>query len=163
MNDPQQNQEPRPLTGGQGGQQQDQASGEPGENRELFRLHAAWYANLPPPADELVIQEKSVHLIHRDLFERKVESMPVKDIAHVHFSSIPLFAALEIVGNDSSHTLKITGVPRQQAMQAKGILEGLILAKSGEVKVPQGLQPKDKREQLVQQASVPFDTPPQGQ
>ncbi|MFI5275624.1 MAG: hypothetical protein ACHQT5_02255 [Candidatus Saccharimonadales bacterium] len=127
------------------------------QNRELYRIHAIWFANLPPPGDELVIQEKTVHLIHKDLIEKNVKSLPVKDITHVAYHAIPGFATIEISASDSTQSLKIRGVPTEQALKAKRILEGLLLEKAGEVKVSEQLPPESRREELAKQAAAPLE------
>ena len=133
----------------------------PDQNRELYRVHAIWFANLPPPGDELVIQEKTVHLIHKDLFlAKRVKSLAVKDITHVTYAEIPMLATLDITAADPADSLKIRGVPTEQALKAKHVLEGLLLEKAGEVTVPEELQADVRREQLAKQAATPLEAPP---
>lgn len=130
------------------------------QNRELYRVHAVWFANLPPPGDELVIQEKTIHLVHKDLILKHVRSLPVKDMTHVGYHEIPGFATIEVVASNPEQSLKIRGVPTEPALKAKRILEGLLLEKNGEVKVPDQLEPERKREVLAKQAATPLEAPP---
>lgn len=132
----------------------------PDQNRELYRVHAVWFANLPPPGDELVIQEKTIHLVHKDLVLKHVKSLSVRDMMHVGYHEIPGFATIEVVASNPEHSLKIRGVPTEQALQAKRILEGLLLEKSGEVQVSHQLDPESRREELAKQAATPLEAPP---
>lgn len=148
-----QQQDNRPRQQQEGGQQ-------PEQNPELFRVRGSWLLNWPPPPDELVIQEKVVSLVHNEFGAAHVETMPVADIGHVTYMSIPLSASLKIIGKNPSHVLQISGIPTDLAMQAKELLDGLILEKSGELDVPEGLHPDSHRELLQKEGQTPFPEVP---
>lgn len=139
-------------------QMQGQAASPP-HNTELYRVRAVWFIDLPPPPDELVIQEKTVALVHNELFWSNVETIPVKDISQVSYSRIPFLATLVITGN-GGQTLTIRGVPQQQAMKAKNIIEGLQLEKSGEVQAAPASEPEERRNQLAQEGKTRLSAPP---
>lgn len=128
-------------------------------NTELYRIRAVWFIDLPPPPDELVIQEKTVALVHNEFFWSNVETIPVKDISQINYSHIPFLATLVITGN-GGQTLKISGVPQQQAMKAKNIIEGLQLEKAGEVQAAPASQPDKRRAQLAREGKTRLSAPP---
>lgn len=116
-------------------------------NRELYRVKASRLADLFP--DELVIQEKTISVIRRELLVSYVETIPVRDIGRVVYVDTPVFAGVEVLGKNTAHDLKIRGLDKSQALKAKEIIEGLLLEDSGVVDVPDWIQPAQKRELLA--------------
>lgn len=103
-------------------------------NRILFRAKAVWIVDIFP--DELVIQEKTVSIIRNEFLVSYVETMPVKDIGRVVYIDTPFFAGIEILGKNTAHELYIKGIKKQQARQAKSILESLLLASASAEDMP---------------------------
>lgn len=103
-------------------------------NRELLRLKAHWITDLFP--DVLVVHEKTVSIIRNQLFTSFVETIPLRDIGRVVYINTPFFAGIQIIGKNTAHELHIGGLNKNQAIQAKQLLEGLILENSGLIEIP---------------------------
>lgn len=124
-------------------------------NRELFRVKAHWIVDIFP--DELVIQEKTISVVRNEFFflVSYVETLPVKDIGRVVYVNTPIFGGLRIIGKNTAHELKIKGLNKKRAIEAKDIIEGLLLEESGVVDVPHWVQTEHKREMLAKAGRNP--------
>lgn len=118
-----------------------------GNNREMLRLRASRFADLIP--DELVIREKTVSVVRREFLMSHTETLPVKDIGRVIYINAPLFDGLEIMGKNPAHDLRICGLRKADALEAKEVLEGLLLEERGVVDVPDWLHTDTRREMLA--------------
>lgn len=116
-------------------------------NRELFRVKAHWIADIFP--DELVIQEKTISVIRNEFLVSYVETIPVKDIGRVVYVNTPIFGGLRVIGKNTAHELNIKGLNKKAALEAKDIIEGLLLEDSGVVDIPHWIQTERKREMLA--------------
>ncbi len=116
-------------------------------NRELFRAKAHWITDIFP--DELVIQEKTISVVHNDFLFSYVETMPVKDIGRIVYVNTPIFGGLRIIGKNTAHELNIKGLNKKVAVEAKEIIEGLLLEDSGVVDVPHWIQTEIRRDMLA--------------
>ena len=118
-------------------------------NRELFRTKAHWLVDWFP--DELVIQEKTISVVRNEFFflVSYVETMPVKDIGRVVYVKTPIFGGLRIIGKNTQHELHIKGLRHGQAIQAKEIIEGLLLEDAGVVEVPHWVETDERRHMLA--------------
>ena len=116
-------------------------------NRELFRVKAHWITDIFP--DELVIQEKTISVVHNDFLFSYVETMPVKDIGRIVYVNTPIFGGLRIIGKNTAHELNIKGLNKKAAVEAQEIIEGLLLEDSGVVDVPHWIQTEKRRDMLA--------------
>ena len=116
-------------------------------NRELFRVKAHWITDIFP--DELVIQEKTISVVHNDFLFSYVETMPVKDIGRIVYVNTLFFGGLRIIGKNTAHELNIKGLNKKVAVEAKEIIEGLLLEDSGVVDVPHWIQTEKRRDMLA--------------
>lgn len=116
-------------------------------NRELFRVKAHWIADIFP--DELVIQEKTISVIRNEFLVSYVETIPIKDIGRVVYVNTPIFGGLRIIGKNTAHELNIRGLNKKMAVEAKDIIEGLLLEDSGVVDIPHWIQTEKRREMLA--------------
>jgi hypothetical protein len=116
-------------------------------NRELFRVKAHWLVDLFP--DELVVQEKTISVIHNELFVSFVETMPVRDIGRVVYVDAPIFAALRVIGKNTQHELHIKGLNKTRAIRAKEVIEGLLLEDLGAIEVPHWIEADKRRDMLA--------------
>ena len=116
-------------------------------NRELFRVKAHWITDIFP--DELVIQEKTISGVHNDFLFSYVETMPVKDIGRIVYVNTLFFGGLRIIGKNTAHELNIKGLNKKAAVEAKEIIEGLLLEDSGVVDVPHWIQTEKRRDMLA--------------
>ena len=116
-------------------------------NRELFRAKAHWIADIFP--DELVIQEKTISVIRNEFLVSYVETMPVKDIGRVVYVSTLVFAGLRIIGKNTAHELNIKGLNKKAAVEAKEVIEGLLLEDAGVVDIPYWIQTEKRRDMLA--------------
>ena len=116
-------------------------------NRELFRVKAHWITDIFP--DELVIQEKTISVVHNDFLFSYVETMPVKDIGRIVYVNTLFFGGLRIIGKNTAHELNIKGLNKKVAVEAKEIIEGLLLEDSGVVDVPHWTQTEKRRDMLA--------------
>lgn len=116
-------------------------------NRELLRVKAHWIADIFP--DELVIQEKTISVIHNEFLVSYVETMPVKDIGRVVYVNTPIFGGLRIIGKNTAHELNIKGLNKKAAVEAKEVIEGLLLEDAGVVDIPHWIQTEKRRDMLA--------------
>lgn len=116
-------------------------------NRKLFRIKAHWIADIFP--DELVIQEKTISVVRNEFLVSYVETMPVKDIGRVVYVNTPIFGGLRIIGKNTAHELNIKGLNKKAALEAKDIIEGLLLEDSGVVDIPHWIQTEKRRDMLA--------------
>lgn len=116
-------------------------------NRELFRAKAHWIADIFP--DELVIQERTISVVRNEFLVSYVETMPVKDIGRVVYVNTPIFGGLRIIGKNTAHELNIKGLNKKLAVEAKEIIEGLLLEDSGVVDIPHWVQTEKRRDMLA--------------
>ena len=129
-------------------------------NRELFRVKAHWLVDLFP--DELVIQEKTISMIRNDLLVSFVETMPVKDIGRVVYIDAPIFGALRVIGKNTQHELHIHRLNKKRAINAKEIIEGLLLEDSDMVDVPYWIETDKRRVMLADAGRAPQNTAVRG-
>lgn len=115
-------------------------------NRELFRIKASPLVD--PFQDELVIQEKTISIIHRHVFVSSTETITVKDIGRVVYVNGIIFGRIEVLGKNTAHDLKIKGLNRVRALKAKKIIEGLVLEDQSVIEMPDWIQTEAHRELL---------------
>ena len=116
-------------------------------NRELYKVKAHWIADIFP--DELVIQEKTISVVRNEFLVSYVETMPVKDIGRVVYVNAPIFGSLRIIGKNTAHELNIKGLNKKAAVEAKEIIEGLLLEDAGVVDIPHWIQTEKRRDMLA--------------
>jgi hypothetical protein len=116
-------------------------------NRELLRVKAHWIADIFP--DELVIQEKTISVVRNEFLVSYVETMPVKDIGRVVYVNTPTFGGLRIIGKNTAHELNIKGLNKKAAVEAKEVIEGLLLEDAGVVDIPHWIQTEKRRDMLA--------------
>ena len=116
-------------------------------NRELFRVKAHWITDIFP--DELVIQEKTISVVHNDFLFSYVETMPVKDIGRIVYVNTLFFGGLRIIGKNTAHELNIKGLNKKAAVEAKEVIEGLLLEDAGVVDIPHWIQTEKRRDMLA--------------
>ncbi len=116
-------------------------------NRELLRVRAHWIADIFP--DELVIQEKTISVVRNEFLVSFVETMPVRDIGRVVYINSPIFGGLRIIGKNTAHELNVKGLNKKTAVEAKEIIEGLLLDDSGAVDIPHWVETEKRRDMLA--------------
>jgi hypothetical protein len=116
-------------------------------NRELFRVRASWLVDLFP--DELVIQEKTVSIIHNELLVSYIQTIPVKDIGRIVYVDGPFFARIEVLGKNPAHDLYIKGLPKRRAIIAQDILNGLLLKQIDELEASDWVHMDTRRDTLT--------------
>lgn len=134
----------------------DRLKGQPASrqhNRELLRIQASRLADLVP--DRLIVQEKTVSVVRRDIFVSFVETLPVRDIGRVVLVNTPIFCGLQVIGKNPAHTLTIKGLRRDEAVQAKQLVEGLLLEEEGAIDVSEWLTIGERREALEEAGKSP--------
>lgn len=125
-------------------------------NRELFRVRASLLVGIF--RDEMVIQEKTVSIIHNGFLSSYVETLPIRDIGRVIEFNTALLCGLRILGKNPSHDIRMSGLSRQDVLQSKLLLEGLLLEDREEIEVPRNLPPEIRSEVLADAAQVPDAT-----
>ena len=112
-----------------------------GYNRELLKLKAHWITDIFP--DELVVQEKTISIIRNQFLVSFIETMPVRDIGRVVYIDTPFFAGIQIIGKNTAHQLQIKGLNKRLAMDARELIEGLLLEEAGTIDMPDWIGSKD--------------------
>lgn len=84
--------------------------------------------------DRITIDRNKVTVIrHIFFFESMVQSVLIKDIMTVVVEQSLLFASLQIVDRmPTRHTLTVVKLPKEEARQARWIIEGLIVSSQQE-------------------------------
>lgn len=102
-------------------------------DRELFRLSTIFPFDLFP--DEVVIDVDKVSVITGVFFfSKRIHSVFIQDITDVFVDSTLIFATLEIVDSGFvENSIKIKPISRTEAMRARKIIQGLIVAKKQEI------------------------------
>lgn len=97
-------------------------------NKILFRTSAVFPFDLFP--DEVVVDPYQVNIIHRSFFgNERIHGAAIKDIEDVFVDTGPLFAALRIVDKGYvENVITIKYLPRKDAIKARRIIQGLVLA-----------------------------------
>ncbi len=111
-----------------------------GYNRELLKLKAHWITDIFP--DELIVQEKTISIVRNQFLASFIETMPVRDIGRVVYINTPFFAGLQIIGKNTAHELHIKGLNKRQAMNARELIEGLLLEETGAIDIPGWMESK---------------------
>lgn len=96
-------------------------------DKELFRVKSFWLLDLFP--NELIIKEKSIHVIAREFLRSQVETMLIQDISIVTITQGILFSSLTISYRIPHDDFFINNIPKDVAVKAKAVLDSLILAK----------------------------------
>lgn len=102
-------------------------------NRELLRVKAHWVTDLFP--DELVVQEKTISMIRNQFLTSYVETIPIRDIGRVVYIDTPFFAGIQVLGKNTAHELHVGGLNKAKAMNAKQLIEALLLESAGEIEI----------------------------
>lgn len=119
------------------------SSSKPGEDQEkleklinqservLLRAFSIFPFDFFP--DELVIDASKIDIIYRDLLGfYTTHTVPIEDVVDVSVEAIPFFATLKITDKRymESQEFQIRFLKLEEAIQAKRIIQGLIVAKS---------------------------------
>jgi hypothetical protein len=96
-----------------------------GDNRILFHGRASLLTGLFP--DELIVQEKSITIVHNCFLTSKDDTINLKDVGRVVAENTAFFTALRIIGKIPQHELFIKGIWSKQAAVGKEIIESLLL------------------------------------
>jgi hypothetical protein len=123
-------------------------------NRELYRLRSSILVDLFP--DELVVQEKTISVIKRELLVSSTQTITIKDVGRVVYVDGIIFGTLEVLGKNTAHDLRIKGLNKMRAVEAKKIIEGLILEDQAVVEMPDWIQAEEHRELLLHANTDPF-------
>jgi hypothetical protein len=75
--------------------------------------------------------------------------MPVRDIGRVVYVSTLIFNGLRIIGKNTDHELNINGLTKKAAVEAKEVIEGLLLEDAGVVDIPHWIQTEERRDMLA--------------
>ena len=123
-------------------------------NRELYRLKSSMLVDLFP--DELVISEKTISVIKREMLISSTQTITVKDIGRVVYTNGIVFGTLEVLGKNTAHDLRIRGLNKAAAVKAKKIIEGLILEDQAVIEMPDWIQAEEHRELLAHAGTDPY-------
>jgi len=123
-------------------------------NRELYRLRSSVLVDLFP--DELIIQEKTISVIRKEIFISSTQTITIKDIGRVVYTDGIIFGTLEILGKNTAHDLRIKGLNKAKAVNAKKIIEGLILEDQAVIEMPDWIQAEQHRELLLKSGTDPY-------
>lgn len=94
-------------------------------NKVLFRTKTSDFLGFQ--TDELLIQEKSVSVIHRSFLSCDVETIQISDMTEVLYSSNTWHSTLTLIGKNPQEELCIEDLPGKEAEQAKSLLEQLLV------------------------------------
>lgn len=119
-------------------------------NRELYRVKSSRLVELFP--DELIINERTITLVHHHLLFSTSETISIKDIGRVVYIDTAVFDGLRVLGKNTAHELVINGLYRRQAEAAQQIIEGLVLIEQNEPTMPYWLQVDPHGELLLIEA-----------
>lgn len=101
----------------------------------LFHFHTSFPFDLFP--DEIVIDENKVNIITKDfLFVHHLRSILIEDITDVSVDTGLLFAAITIIDSGNYRfpiTITIKFLLKKDALRARDIIQGLILAKNNNI------------------------------
>ena len=122
-------------------------------NRELFRARASLLAGIF--RDEVVIQEKTISIIHNGFLSSYVETLPIRDIGRVIEINTFILCGVRILGKNPSHDINVKGLHKHDAVRCKELIEGLLLEDRGAVEVPRDVPPEIRSEVLADAAQVP--------
>lgn len=115
-------------------------------NNDLYRVRSSRFADLFQ--DELIILEKTISVIRRAPFISTTDTITIKDIGRVVYVNGIIFGRIEVLGKNTAHDLKISGLNRAKALKAKKIIEGLILEDQASLELPDSMQTEAHREML---------------
>jgi hypothetical protein len=96
-------------------------------DKELYRLKSFWLFDIFP--NELIIREKSVHSISRKFLMSQVETMLIEDVSIVTVTHGVFFSSIVVSYRIPHDDFLINFLFKNDAMQAKAILDSLIIAK----------------------------------
>ena len=88
-------------------------------------------------------------MVRNEFLVSYVETMPVKDIGRVVYVNTPVFGGLRIIGKNTAHELNIKGLNKKAAVEAKEVIEGLLLEDAGVVDIPHWIQTEKRRDMLA--------------
>ncbi|MCL4416587.1 MAG: hypothetical protein M1365_07830 [Actinobacteria bacterium] len=94
-------------------------------NKELLRVKALKILDFFP--DELVICEKTISVIRKDLWSAYTQTMPVRDIIEVGLTNAGALASLVMYSIAPGHQLEIKNLSLEKAEKAKEVIDGLLL------------------------------------
>ena len=97
------------------------------EDKELFRVKSFWMLDLFP--NELIIRQKTLHVILRDFLSSNIETMMLDDISVVQVNNGIFFSSLVIRYRNPHEDLQISKIPKAQAMKAKAVLDSHMVNK----------------------------------
>jgi hypothetical protein len=110
------------------------------QNQELFRVKASKPFNFF--TEELIVQEKTISIVKKEFLSNCCETLPIKDIGRVILTDTIFFSSILVIGKNTAHQLEITRLPKQKALEAKELLEGLMMEDaSAAMEIPPYLQP----------------------
>jgi hypothetical protein len=100
-----------------------------GSSRELYRTKAVFPFDLFP--DEVIIDMNKVNIIKKIFFfTQRVHGVFIQDITDIFVSTAPFFATLEIIDSGFiENSIKIPFLKIDDALKARRIIQGLIVAK----------------------------------
>lgn len=101
--------------------------------RELYRISTVFPFDMFP--DEVIIDVDKVSIITGVFFfSKRIHSVFIQDITDVFVDSSFLFATLEIVDSGFvENSIKIKPLGRNEAIRARKIIQGLIVAKKQQI------------------------------
>lgn len=99
------------------------------KKKKLFQVFAVFPFQLKP--DELIIDTQKVTILYNEFFgATTAETILLDQIGDIEIDISLLFGALRILSlSHDKQWLKITGLHRNDAIKAKRIIEGLLIAK----------------------------------
>lgn len=100
-----------------------------GANRVLLKTSAVFPFDFFP--DEITIDESKVNIIFRDFFlSEDVHSIMIEMIRDIEVEAGPFFAVLKLVPDGyPGHALELRYLKKGDALKARRIIEGLMLAR----------------------------------
>lgn len=98
------------------------------KDAELLRIKSFFPIDIFP--NELVIRRKTVTLIKRNFLTSNTETFLVKDIGLVQINSAVFFSQIRVSYKAPYEDMVISNIVREQAKQAKSLLDKLMLVKN---------------------------------
>jgi|SRR6185437_6270443 len=104
------------------------------EKKKLYQISAIFPLQLFP--DQLIIDTQKITLIYNQLLGEVRETILIDQIGDLDLTLGPLFRSLNILSiSHGKQWLKISQLRRDQALRAKRIIEGLIIARRGNIEL----------------------------
>lgn len=115
------------------------------DNAVLFTARSVWPFQLFP--DRLIIREKDLTFVRKEFFwSGSTETVLIKDIFNIRSHSGPIFGSLEFEKRLFEASFAMNNMWKSDALKAKQIIDGLMIAEEDDMTMPQNSSTKQKRQ-----------------